>query len=151
MPLWKKNFRERITLIPPAIPQSYLTLGLSFQSHSISRLTFLLYILITHYKLLHIFTSKEKKTVDFSDKIRIFSPSHPKYKTAGNICFLLFHIQLSDASPTKSTDGTLHAYSLLALYVRCGLIFSCSTLFALFQCGQHSFAIFTNYEHESVL
>lgn len=35
----------------------------------------------------------KEKTVDFSGKIKIFSASHPKYKTAGNICFLLFHLK----------------------------------------------------------
>lgn len=114
-------------------------------------LTIRLFTIQLKYKLQaasHIYI-KEKT----AGKIKIFSPVTQNTRPQATFAFSFstYHTDFfTDASPTKRTHGTLHAYSLLALYVLRGLIFSLSTLFALFQSSQHhSFAIFTNYEHES--
>jgi len=63
-----------------------------FNHIPLNDLPFLLYNLNTqHYKLLHICTSKKEQKISLG-KIKILSASHQKYKTAGNICFLLFHL-----------------------------------------------------------
>ena len=131
------NFRECITLIPPAVPKSFLPFQITFH---FTDSPFTVQPNYTLQAVSHIYI-KETKNCGLLTKSKYALAATQNTRPQATIALSFsFQLSLQMLHPSSELMNCKHTF-VSPLYVLCGLIFSFSTLFALFQSGQHSFRL----------